>query len=319
MQVERGIEQLDGLRGKLLEFPNVINEELDLAQYMEEDVSHKVKPASAYLDELEEILFGDESQQGDKLPWNMLSGKFQLRPHEMTVWVGYKGHGKSAVISQMLVALLKRQQKIFIISPEFRPARVLERMLYQWTASRALTQDDLSGFLIPASRNLWLYDNQSSLKPSEVVALCRYAAEKLGVQQILIDSLMKCGIAPDDYSGQKSFVDKIQAICHKHPLHLHLVAHARKGDSDEKPAKLHDIKGTSEIADMAENVVSVWRNKPKEKDREKHHEQPDSILTVEAQRNAEGWIGAVPLLFDSQTMLFYEPGNAPERVDRVRF
>lgn len=318
-RLEKGLNQLDQFEN-VAPFPNIIGDEIDLTDYMDDEISHLVKPASAYQDGMLKLILGeDESQKGDATPWNQFGKKFMLRKHEMTIWTGYKGHGKSAALSQILVAMMRKQQRIFIVSPEFRPERVLERMLYQFTMTRIVDADDIRTFMAFASQHVWLYDTQSSLKPKDVIALCRYAAKKLEVDHILIDSLMKCGMPTDDYTGQKNFVDQVQAIAHKYPLHLHLVAHAKKGASDETPAKLHDVKGTSEIADMAENVVSVWRNKPKEKDPEKHHDEPDAIVVVEAQRNGEGWIGQTNLHFDPQTILFYEPGNAPERVERGRF
>jgi hypothetical protein len=70
---------------------------------------------------------------------------------------------------------------------------------------------------------------------------------------------------------------------------------------------------------MAENVLTVWRNKQKEKNPGSKHDEPDAILTVEAQRNADGWIGSANLLYDANSMLFYEPGNQPEGSQYVRF
>ncbi|MDR2219747.1 MAG: AAA family ATPase [Methylobacillus sp.] len=313
---------LDTLADNLLQFPNVIGEGLDLDPFMDEEIIHRVKPAGAYKDAmLRLILREDESQRSEPLPFNVLKEKFELRKHELTVWSGYKRHGKSALISQVLVAQMKRQQRMFIISPEFRPEAVLERMLYQFTGTQAVDAEDIKTFLAWADRFVWLYDNQASLKPRVVIALCRYGAKELKADHILIDSLMKCGIDFDDYSGQKRFVDKVQSIAHAYPLHIHLVAHARKGKGrgDEGAPSLHDVKGGSEIADLAENVLMVWRNTRKEKEKGKHDSEPDAQLIVEAQRNARGWIGVVSLFYDPDCMLFYEPGYAPERADRVRF
>lgn len=319
-RIDDGAQRLDEMAAKLIQFPNTISNELDLAPYMDEQIAHRVKPADAYQDELIHLLLGDDpSQRGTALPWNGLTRRFELRPHEMTVWTGYKGHGKSALISQALNGVMTRGDKVFIVSPEFRPARVLERLLYQKCRTRQPGADELKAWLGWVTPKLWLYDAQASLKPREVVALCRYAATELGVQHILVDSLMKCGIPTDDYNGQKLLVDQLQSIAHKYPLHMHLVAHARKDKDDEKPARLHDIKGASEIADMAENVLSVWRNKRKEKDKSRYQDEPDATLTIEAQRNADGWIGMVPLFFDPDVMLFFEAGNAPERAAYVDF
>lgn len=287
-------------------FTNLLGPSLNLDPYMDEEIIHNVKPSGQYQDELIRLLLGEgENEKGDPLPYSDMRGKFEFRKHEMSIWTGFKGHGKSALLSQFFVTAMGRGKKTLIISPEFRPARVLERMLYQRIISREPTSDDVSNFFAWSNQLMWLYDVQASLRPADVLALCRYGTQELGVDHILIDSLMKCGMAPDDYGSQKKFVDKVQNICHKDPVHIHLVAHARKGDNDSKPARLHDVKGASEIADMVENVLSVWRNKEKEKEPQNHPGEPDAILVVEAQRNSDGWIGQTFLNFDPQTILFY--------------
>lgn len=294
---------------------------IDLAGYMDEQVSHNVKPASAYRDDLIQSLVsrGEGDPTATVLPFNHLRGKFEFRQHEVTIWSGYKGHGKSLILSQALLAAIQRGKRVFILSPEFRPESVLERMLYQYSATTRPAVEHIDAYMDFLLERMWLYDAQASLKPNDAVALCRYAADKLGVDHILIDSLMKCGMGPDDYAGQKQFVDRIQSVAHTNPLHIHLVAHARKTNDDSKPPRLHDIKGASEIADMAENVLVVWRNKEKEKHPSQKRDEPDASLTVEAQRNADGWIGSVNLLHDPETMLFYEPGHQPEASQYVRF
>lgn len=285
---------------------------IDLDQYKSDHVDHNVKPASAYRDDLIRRLI--TRREGDPnstpLPFNSLREKFEFRQHELTIWTGYKGHGKSLMISQALMMAIRRGKGVFIISPEFRPESVLERMLYQYSGTTGPGVEHVTEFMDFLLERMWLYDAQSSLKPDDVVALCRYAADKLNIEHILIDSLMKCGIGPDDYAGQKQFVDRIQTVAHANPLHIHLVAHARKTNDDSKPPRLHDIKGASEIADMAENVLVVWRNKEKEKNPEQKHDEPDASLSVEAQRNADGWIGTVHLNHDPDAQLFIEPGYA---------
>jgi twinkle protein len=316
----RGQNTLDERAAKLLAFPNTLRD-VDLTGYMEEQVNHNVKPATDYRKELIRRVYnrGDGDPNATALPFNLLRGKFEFRQHELTIWSGYKGHGKSLLISQAFMGAIHRGKKVFIISPEFRPDSVLERMLYQYTQTLEPTVEHIEAFMRFVTERMWLYDAQSSLKPRDVVALCRYGADKLGADHILVDSLMKCGIGPDDYTGQKAFVDQVQSVAHAHPLHIHLVAHARKSNDDSKPARLHDIKGTSEIADMAENVLVVWRNKDKEKTPDQKRGEPDASLTVEAQRNGDGWIGNINLLFNKPTMLFHEPGNTPEGSTHVRF
>lgn len=317
---ERGAMSLDEQAAILLKFPNMTRD-VDLTAYMDETIEHQVKPATSYREALIKRLVSREEHDPSvtALPFNLLRGKFEFRPHELTIWSGFKGHGKSLMISQSLMTAIKRGKKIFVISPEFRPESVLERMLYQFAQTTLPTPEHVNEFMCFVTERMWLYDAQSSLKPKVVIALCRYAADMLDAQHIVIDSLMKCGMAPDDYGAQKNFVDQVQAVAHKYPLHIHLVAHARKGNDDSKPPRLHDVKGASEIADMPENVLCVWRNKEKEKSPDQKHAEPDASLTVEAQRNGDGWIGHVNLMYDSDSQLFFEPGDKPEGSSHVRF
>lgn len=293
-----------------------IVQDIDLEPWRTEEVAHKVKPANDYAVAVAELIFLPPEQEGCKTPFAGIDEHFRFRKHELTIWSGYKGHGKSAALSQAIVSFMTRQESAFIVSPEFRPEKVLERMIYQFYGTRQLNEEQVFSWFEWAKGKLWLYDVQHSLNPEDVLALCRYAVETYKVNHVLVDSLMKCGIAPDDYGSQKKLVDRLQTLCHKFPFHFHLVAHARKGHSDEAPPKLHDIKGASEIADLAENVLVVWRNKPKEKAKSlgdaSKSQEPDAVILVEAQRNADGWVGGSGLSYDPASMIFHEAGRLHE-------
>ena len=207
----------------------------------------------------------------------------------------------------MLEGFITMGQRVFIISPEFPAHRVLHRMLIQSLGVARCNEPMAIQWLDAVKDNLWLYDQQSSLQPQDVPALCRFAVNRLGVDHILIDSLMKCGMAPDDYAKQKKLVDDVQQVAHRSKVHIHLVAHGRKSDKDDgKIGGLHSIKGGSEIVDMAENVIIVWRNKEKEQGGG-NIDEPDCIVKIEAQRNGDGWIGKIPLWFDKNNFTFREP------------
>ena len=293
-------------------FPGRIAGDIDLTEYRDDSYKVRVKEAREYRDELLKRLKQKEAY-GDRTGFNC-DENFRFRPFELTIWTGFKGHGKSALLSQVLLKFMQSGKKCFVVSPEFPPVELLFRFLVQCIGSSDPTEEEADVLLEFLSGSLWIYDVQASLKPGDVAPLCRWVMEHIKPDHIVIDSLMKCGIAPDDYASQKKLVDQIQSVAHQHPVHIHLVAHARKGSSDEHPAKLHDVKGASEIADMAENVVSVWRNKPKEKARSmgdtSKDEECDAMFVVEAQRNCGGWIGSMPLNFERSAMIFFEPGRS---------
>ena len=291
---------------EMLNFKNILNEEIDLTKWMTDDQMGRVKSANQFHTKLAQTIMG-QGEKGLGLPWSAAKGKFCFRPSELTLWSGFKGHGKSLALSQVIEKSLtdSKDEKVFIISPEFPPHRVLHRMMIQSVGIQNMRIETMLDWLGAVESNLWLYDQQASLKPLEVIALCRYAVQELGVTQIVIDSLMKCGIAPDDYAGQKRFIDMVQNLAHRNELHIHLVAHARKGHDDGKIGGLHDISGSSDIANIAENIIFCWRNKQKELGGGKI-EEPDCIVKIEAQRNGDGWIGSLPLWFDKSNFTFKE-------------
>lgn len=289
---------------QLLTFKNILNEDIDLTEWIGEERSARVTPCSTYWPQLSGLI-ENHGEVIQAMPWDSCRGRFGFRESELTVWSGFKGHGKSLVISQVFEKFIADGKKCFVISPEFPPHRVLHRLIIQSIGIENVTLNNAFAWLEAVDTKLWLYNQQSSLTPLEVVAICRYAVEVLGVEHILIDSLMKCGIPPDDYNGQKKLVDMVQQVAHRSKAHIHLVAHARKSNDDSKIGGLHDVKGSSEIADMAENVLFVWRNKPKELGGGKMDE-PDCIVKVEAQRNGDGWIGTIPLMFRKSSFTFHE-------------
>lgn len=290
-------------------FPGLIPDTIDLSQYLEPEVSISVRPASYFAERTIDILEGRMTAKGLPLPWAKAADKFAFRPGELTVWTGYKAHGKSMLLSQVLLYAMSQGERVFIVSPEFRPEGILARKIRQAATTAHPAPAFAHRFLKWAGDSrLWLFDHQGSLTPDTVTGVIRYAIEHHGATHVLVDSLMKCGIAPDDYNRQKKLVDDLQTIAHQTGVHLHLVAHARKGESDDKPARLHDVKGASELCDMAENVLSVWKNKRKidaqSKGITKHDDEADGLLTIDSQRNGDGWTGSIQLWFHQSSFQF---------------
>ena len=238
---------------------NLIDSNIDLSQFTEPENVHQVRDASRFKKRTLDILNHKNQAIGVPMPWLKTRDLIELRPGELSIWSGYKGHGKSQLLSQVMLHVMRLNNKVLIISPEFKPEEVLARKCRQESGSSRPPEAFVNDWFDYAKSRLWLFDHQGALKADNVVALCRYAVATHGVQHIVIDSLMKCGIGvgSDDYSKQKLFVDKLQSVAHQCGPHIHLVAHARKGSSDDAPPGLHDVKGTSEIGDMAENVFTV--------------------------------------------------------------
>lgn len=298
------------------QFPGLVPDTIDISKYLTPTESVSVHPANHFADRVVTLMRDAENPIGLRLPWSASDGKFAFRPGELSVWTGYKSHGKSMMLSQVLLHGMCAGEKVFILSPEFKPEYVLLRKARQAAGNAHPPEAFVRRFLTWAGNDrLWLFDHQGGLTPERVLGVIRYAVDQHAVTHVLVDSLMKCGIAPDDYNRQKKFVDDLQTIAHGEDVHVHLVAHARKGENDDKPPRLHDVKGTSELCDMAENVLSVWKNKKKldaqSQGKTNKDEESDAILTIDSQRNGDGWTGGIPLWFHRPAFQFISGAKSP--------
>ncbi|PYE21350.1 twinkle protein [Paraburkholderia silvatlantica] len=263
-----------------------------------------LKTPESYIDDILGIFAGEPlSHTGSPLPWPAWEERVRLRPAELSIWTGINGHGKSDLLGNVLLNLISSGEKICIFSGEMKPKRLLYRLIVQACATPHASNAFVRAAVDWLTGSLWLYDHVGTISQEKLLEAFKYAAKRYRVTHFVVDSLMKCGIAEDDYKGQKQFVDALCDFKNDHDVHVHLVAHARKGDSEEKaPGKL-DIKGTGAISDLADNVFTVWRNKKKEAEREPSQEDEDARLYCHKQR-ATGYEGALRLWFDPQSLTF---------------
>ncbi len=61
----------------------------------QDDESAHIKPASEWAEATIDYFHSPEQRNGDPLPWGKAFGQFDLRPAEVTMWLGFNGHGKS--------------------------------------------------------------------------------------------------------------------------------------------------------------------------------------------------------------------------------
>jgi twinkle protein len=276
--------------------------DIDFEKYLHETEQYqKVRPASVFLDEIEEEIKNPKPDTKCFMPWSSAEFSFHFRPGEVTVYAGSNGGGKSLITGQVALSLIKQKQRVCLASFEMKPTKTLHRMLRQFSGEdldNPLNKDRANKFKLVTDRfkkftdeKLWLYDQQGTMTPEQIIAVTRYCAIELKIQHMFIDSLMKCMKAEDDYNAQKAFVDELTSIARDHNTHIHLVHHIRKlGNQELMPSKT-DLKGTGAIADQVDNVLLMHRNKQKEHDISKGKEVadtvPDAYLMCEKQRNGE--------------------------------
>ena len=263
----------------------------------------KVKTPKDYVDDVKSY-FNDDLTSGLALPFSTTHSDFRIREGEVTLVTGYSGHGKSAWLNYVMLHLLQ-QQKSMIASFEMLPKQTLGRMCKQ-TGEAVPNDEYIDDFLNKVQKRLYMYDTEgeatTAKKVQEVVYYC---AEKLGVKLVVIDSLMKCGIPSEDYAGQKRFVDDLCVSARDLGIHIFLVAHSRKTASEDDGSSKFDVSGSSDITNLVDNVVSIHRNKKRERETaeggidEKIMNQAPCSMYLLKQRHGQGteakWgLGYVP-------------------------
>lgn len=300
---------------------------IDFDAYMAEtEPREKVKAASVFVQDMIDGLGVVRHEQRAYLPWDKTHGLFHFRPGEVTLWAGVNGQGKSMMSGLAALSLCTQDERVCIASFEMKPRRTLERMMRQWTGQGApdesehdsaemvsVFRDLYEQFRDWSDKRLWLYDQQGTVKTERILAVVRYCAKELRMNHFFIDSLMKCVADEDDYNGQKRFVDEVTSIARDTGMHVHLIHHLKKLPDESKFPDKMDVKGSGSITDQVDNLLLVWRNKPKERDRaagkKVAEEDPDAMLICEKQRNGE-WEGRMSLWFDKASQQYLGAAGA---------
>lgn len=306
------------LSARLVEhvFPRLREDLVNLDKYMDSppEAVH-VKPVDQWTEQVVARFNNAGQYLGHALPWGKLSGLFGIRPQELTIWAGPGGTGKSMLTSQVALRLAQAGDRICIASLEMPPVMTAYRIARQCLAGDPAFEEDVREYLKQAGKFIWLYEQTGTAHWRRILALARYCASELKITQFFVDSLMKCGIAKDDYNSQIAFVDALSALAKDTCLHIHLITHTRKGETTARSQENQDVRGASEITDLADNVMMLSRNLAKEQEREEVEPdrsvmlEPDAKLVCSKNRYGE-WQGLLKLWYHPNAMSFLDSPEA---------
>jgi twinkle protein len=273
-----------------------------------------LKRASDYTDRVIHLFWPAHDQpEGYTVPYGKVSDKLHFRPAEVTLWSGASGSGKSQIISDCIPHWVKQGSRICLASLEMKGEQTLRRMAKQTGGVDRPTAQYIERILTWLDQGLLLYERVGKAGVPALLDVFNYARAKYGCDQFIIDSLMRLGIAGDDYTGQEKAVFQLVDWSIQHSVHLHLVAHSRKGERGQGAPETEDIKGAMEIGANAFNIVTVWRNRKHEEDlkaaetdaiRAELDQKPGVIMNVAKQRNGD-FEGKVGLWFDQDTYRYH--------------
>lgn len=271
----------------------ISSKDIDFLEFIGNQESQEIRDPLQFASDIMDLLEKGDVQEGINLPWQKCHEVQRLRQGELSIWAGINGHGKSELLGQVILSTMA-QRRAIVASLEMKPTQTLARMINQYAGCFASPQFALE-ILDKFSGRLFIYDQLDTVEMDKILGMCHYAAQKLDVKDIVIDSLIKCGVGRENYEAQAKFVDRLQWCAKTWGVHIHLICHMRKTDKEETRPGKYDVRGASEIVDLADNLFIVWRNKPKEKEfdkmqagREHNPEilmQPDTFLDIAKNRH----------------------------------
>lgn len=262
--------------------------------------------ASAFINRVKALFYPAHGERTDPvLRFDKDLDWFEFRRCEVSVWTGYNGHGKSLLLSQVLLGLAQQGERVMVFSGEMTPERQLKRMAKQATGQDRPTMGYIDAVGEWLRDRLWFFNVVGSATIDRLLTVFLYAVKRYGIRHFVIDSLMMTDV-PEDGAGaitlQKKAMQNLCDFAKRNGCHVHLVAHPRKGkDETGTPGKM-DVAGSSKITDGADNVFSVWSARKDESS--PIDDSPDGGLELQKQRNGEVQHFRLHLWFDKHSMQF---------------
>ena len=244
---------------------------------------------------------------GLSTPWkeldNILKG---WRAGELTIWSGRNGAGKSTILNQVVIDIAKKGEKSCIYSGEMSPERYLRWAIIQHKENNAPSPFAINDSLAWMDGKLYILNISDTITPDKLLEDFEYAARRYDCRHFVVDSLMKVGLNEnDEYNQQKQFVSRLVDFAKKLKVHVHLVAHPRKGGSDDDAPGKVDVKGSSHITDLAFNVIILNRSSEEQKAATIKRGKKASDCQVHIKKNREfGIEGMLHLFFNVETKNF---------------
>lgn len=265
----------------------------------------RILPASSMAKLVEQ--FRPPTSEGLSLPWEPTKNSVRFMPGKVSVWSGPSFAGKTALLRQlMLHAATRTNRRALFISLEEEP----EDVWREFTCMATHTRHPVRGQVLAAQAlfegKLWVFDSDEPIEPTVLFGIIRFAVERFGFSQIVIDSLMRLHIRKDDFDGQREMGNTLGRLAKLTRAHIHLVVHPRKTQNSRDAIDMYDIGGAQEIVAQADNVLTLERRfKPSEY---------TNLLTLWKQRGDVNWIGKLELWYCQKSrQLKYRQQDEPDR------
>jgi twinkle protein len=250
-----------------------------------------------------------------KIDWETEKG-FYFRPGEITLWTGATGNGKSTFLNFLQMNLSCNEKQVFVASMEVKAETTLRRTIEAYWGAGGIIKDrqeqtHVIKWLDDFGQQIVFADKVGYMEAEELFEMMEFSFRRHGCSHFIIDSLMRIAGLEEDAKATGDFMNRLANFAKNTGVHVHLVAHPRKMQSGQRAGTM-DIKGSSLIANNADNIVGVARNQEKWDLQKEGLTDPDDLnkmhdteITVEKQRES-GWTGTFYLDFDPRRLTYKE-------------
>lgn len=285
--------------------------------------SQRIHTANHWESQVAKILKFGDTLTGEKLPWPKTEGYLRLRFGELSIFAGEDGSYKSLLAGQIL-GHQSFNHKIAISSLEMKPEETIARIVRQLSGVSEPSEQIQSKFFEMAKENILIHDELDTIEELRCLGFVDYSARELGCKFILIDGLTKMNFPTSD-GGEREigFINRLQQMAKALGVHIMLICHTRKQGQVRGERKKDDIRGASQITNLADQIFMVSANFLKKQAIEKSYmgmelepeerealDMPDVILDTIKQRHAR-YHGKTALYLDQKSLQFKGYADAP--------
>lgn len=229
------------------------------------------------------------------------------RMGEVTVWTGSNGSGKTNYLLQEMKSIADKGIPVLVGSFEMKPITIV-RWILMMLGVDFNDVNKAKNVLQKYADYMYIINKVGSIKADDLYDIIINASQVYGIKHVVIDSLMRVMFkTTDKYQEERDFVVKLSTIAKEEQMHIHLVAHPRKAETDSDEPEKVDVSGSADITNNADNVIVMYRvtDEMSKKQRSKLPKICDNVLIVRKNRE-HGVLGRVPLLFDKDKKRFLE-------------
>jgi twinkle protein len=192
-------------------------------------------------------------------------------------------------------------------SPEMQASAQVARLVQQMTGVEKPSRAYFEHVVKWLGGRVFIYQKAHKVTTDEIRGIALFAQRRLGVTQVVIDSLVKVYIpsAKDHLLAQTALADDLACLARDSGLCINLVCHARKGDKESDRLTKFDLKGSGAIVDMADACFIVSRNVRKHEEQKRakgeptdYDDQPDGYMECVKNRHRSE-MPLLPLWFNA--------------------